>query len=358
MSLVFTEGFENYGVISTDFSSLMERFSSYSALGTGVSSLVGTKHSRYFIVTNVTTTAVYSFQCSVPAKNTYYICFGFYLGTVTPTSTNANFNLCVLYANNSTSYPQVTIKLNANFQLEWGFGDYTRVAILNNEALLMPYSWNHVVIKVVVSNTVGIFEVHLNGKLIDTFNNTNTDPQGTNEISLVKFFGSFVNLAYDNIVIYNGDGSTAFNSYLSPVHPTIRGFQPGTLSSPNNWTGDATKVNKDTISDGTYLTTSTKNTNQYSIPSNVSESLTDFFARDSVKKVYGVTHYARMYNANWTKFSIGEKLIGSGQEKVISLSQLKGITFNNIVVSFDVAPDDGAWTVAKAIDTQFSIRRD
>ena len=358
MSLIFAEGFENYGVPANDFASLMERFSSYLTITSNSISLTGTKHSRYFVVTSYVSSSIYSFQCTVPATNTYYVCFGFYLGTITPTSTNANFNLLTLYSNNSTSYPQVTVRLNANFQLEWGYGDYTKVSILNNEKLLMPYSWHNVVIKVVISNTVGVFEIYLNGKLINTFTNTNTDPQGTNEVSLVRFFCPFASLAYDNIVIYNGDGATAFNSYLFPVHPTIRGFQPGTLPVPNDWSGDTTKVNKDTISDGTYLTTSTNNVNQYAIPSNVSESLTDFFARDNAKKVHGVTHYTRLYNANWTKFSIGEKLIGTGQEKVISLSQLKGITFNNIVVSFDVAPDDGAWTVAKAIDTQFSIRRD
>jgi hypothetical protein len=336
----------------------MERFSSYSGLSSGYTILSGTKHNRSCSLAAITSATTCSFQISLPAKTTYYICFGFHLYTLTPTSTNSGSNLFVLYANNSTSYPQITVKLNSNFQLEWGVGNYTQVAILNNGALLMPYSWHRVVIKVVISNTVGVFELYLNGKLVDTFTNINTDPQGANEASLITFFTPYNSLYYDDIVIYNGDGNAAFNSYLPTIHPVIRGFQPGTLPAPNNWTGDATKVNKDTISDGTYLTTSTNSVNQYATPSNVNESLTDFFARDSAKKVYGAIHYARMYNANWTKFSFGEKLIGSGQEKVQQLSQLKGSTYNNTVVYMEEAPDNGAWTVAKAIDTQFSVGRD
>ena len=226
MSLVIAEGFEFYGNATADRDDLI-----YNRIGGSTNwynlytwyALVGSQNDRYWAPSYQTNQSYPAdFYMSMPARSEYFISFRFYLQNWSMCNTN-RFFMC--YANNSLSYPQFGFRINGNLLLDWGVGDYAAQTYFSARTI-PPYAWHFITVRVKVHATQGVIDVYLNGSLLGSVTNVNTNTQGTGEISLIRFYNNWVNMLYDDLVIYNTDGAAPFNALLPAIHPRIAGFIP------------------------------------------------------------------------------------------------------------------------------------
>jgi hypothetical protein len=220
--------------------------------------------------------------------------------------------------------------------------------------LLAPETWHYVELRIVVSNTVGVVQLHVDGANDINLSSQDTLNSGT---TIDRFtFGdagaSNISCDIDDVYICDASGSAPSNTFLGDVriectHPNGNGNSSQLVGSDGNSTDNYLLVDE-TTSDGdtTYVQSSVvndKDTYAYGNLSSVSGS------------VYGVQPIAHARKTDASSRSMKTIARLSGTE-VDGPDQTLATSYAMYYDIRETKPGGGAWTISDVNSAEFGVK--
>lgn len=230
MALHLLDGFETYGdgsITGASLEILMGQIWSDPGITVGTDAFIATPgRSGYCLQMPDDLASFLRHDCET-AQTTWIVGFAIYAQAWNvPHSANYMYQ-----AMDATSGTQLTLRYGpaANLQIALGSGAWIEESA---PLSMQPRTWNYVEIKFTIDDTVGSYEVRINGLLVMSATGINTDFTEAGEVSQHQFTGAITDQLWDDIYICDDTGAE-FNDWLGPN--TILALVPNADTAQLDW---------------------------------------------------------------------------------------------------------------------------
>ena len=338
MSLVMLEGFESYGTATgADLvDELCQKWICGNMASDWAALVAGMNNGSALQWDNDETSA--GLSLAVAAADT--ICMGFALKPGSPSGTQTE-DLLKLYSG-GTLQGALQLTFDGHFLYDRGT---TRIGRTENP--LTMGTWSYIELKVLIHNTAGTVDIHINGASVLSLSGIDTRPSSVvtiNEVQIhaVKYY------SWDNIYIYDDVGGAP--SMLGPI--VIEQLLP-TGDDTHNWTQSTGSTGYEVvdnleIEDSTYVSDSTLNTTELWSYADISEI-------DGV--IVAVQQHTRAGTAGGGMRTLSILCESGVTTDVTSYGLTTDGGFEPLEIIYEVDPNtSSAWTISNLNAANFGVK--
>lgn len=225
MAIVFVDGFDHYGGEEADMvQGIWSGAFSYTLRSTSGG---GPRTGDYYLDIGRSGIALDAMQLSFDAQTT----FGIATGLRVPDLPSAAKRRFIEFLAGGTEV--VTLDIASNGAINIRDGDVDGSIIATSSKRLIAGTFHHIEFKVDVSPTNGTAELRLDGVAVAAVSAINFGSSGIDQIVWTNV-GTSDHMHFDDMVIWNADGSTA-NDFLGPVRVTTVYPEADVSSIPGDW---------------------------------------------------------------------------------------------------------------------------